>query len=154
MWNRQSNDFSFHFSGFLKDSSQKECVLIIDRVTGEITLEKLSGNMLLKKTRQAKTTDKSEQMDRLLPSTASASSSSNNQGNSSRPQTPVSSFKRESPGLFIFDDFFVYLMRFRIFFCSQTLQMLWLEKFTFDDFCCFAKFCSVLKNHFKNCFIH
>lgn len=86
-----------HYSGFLKDSSQKECVLIIDRVTGEITLEKLSGNMLLKKTRQAKTTDKSEQMDRLLPSTASASSSSNNQGNSSRPQTPVSSFKRESP---------------------------------------------------------
>ncbi|CAH1406217.1 unnamed protein product [Nezara viridula] len=31
---------------------QKECVLIIDRATGEITLEKLSTNILLKKTRQ------------------------------------------------------------------------------------------------------
>nr|BAN20567.1 conserved hypothetical protein [Riptortus pedestris] len=31
---------------------QKECVLIIDRATGEITLEKLSTNIQLKKTRQ------------------------------------------------------------------------------------------------------
>lgn len=31
---------------------QKECVLIIDKTTGEITLEKLSTNLLLKKTRQ------------------------------------------------------------------------------------------------------
>ncbi|KPJ13375.1 Ell-associated factor Eaf [Papilio machaon] len=30
----------------------KECVLIIDRVTGEITLEKLSSNIQVKKTRQ------------------------------------------------------------------------------------------------------
>lgn len=30
---------------------QKECVLIIDKVTGEITLEKLSNNIQLKKTR-------------------------------------------------------------------------------------------------------
>ncbi|XP_023942481.1 ELL-associated factor 1 [Bicyclus anynana] len=30
----------------------KECVLIIDRVTGEITLEKLSSNITVKKTRQ------------------------------------------------------------------------------------------------------
>ena len=95
---------NLYFSGFLKDSSQKECVLIIDRVTGEITLEKLSGQMLLKKTRQAKSSDKSDQMDRLMPSTAMASasslaapSSSNPQGSSSRPQTPVT-FKRESPG--------------------------------------------------------
>ena len=29
----------------------KECVLIIDRVTGEITLEKLSANIQVKKTR-------------------------------------------------------------------------------------------------------
>lgn len=29
----------------------KECVLIIDRVTGEITLEKLTANILVKKTR-------------------------------------------------------------------------------------------------------
>lgn len=30
---------------------QKECVLIIDRTTGEITLEKLSCNIQVKKTR-------------------------------------------------------------------------------------------------------
>lgn len=29
----------------------KECVLIIDRVTGEITLEKLTANIQVKKTR-------------------------------------------------------------------------------------------------------
>lgn len=29
----------------------KECVLIIDRITGEITLEKLSSNIQVKKTR-------------------------------------------------------------------------------------------------------
>lgn len=29
----------------------KECVLVIDRATGEITLEKLSSNMQVKKTR-------------------------------------------------------------------------------------------------------
>lgn len=34
---------------------QKECVLIIDNVTGEITLEKLSNNIQLKKTRTAPT---------------------------------------------------------------------------------------------------
>ncbi|CAG4972341.1 unnamed protein product [Parnassius apollo] len=33
----------------------KECVLIIDRVTGEITLEKLSSNIQVKKTRQETT---------------------------------------------------------------------------------------------------
>ena len=37
----------------MKEPGEKECVLIIDRHTGEITLEKLSGHMLLKKTRQA-----------------------------------------------------------------------------------------------------
>ena len=41
------------YRGNLKEPGEKECVLIIDRHTGEITLEKLSGHMLLKKTRQA-----------------------------------------------------------------------------------------------------
>lgn len=31
----------------------KECVLIIDRITGEVTLEKLSANIQVKKTRYA-----------------------------------------------------------------------------------------------------
>jgi len=99
------------YSGFLKDTSHKECVLIIDRVTGEITLEKLSGQMLLKKTRQERRCDKSETMpDSRLPMSTSSSSSScassapsappqpsASSSSSSRPQTPVSSFKRDSP---------------------------------------------------------
>lgn len=97
------------YSGFLKDTSHKECVLIIDRVTGEITLEKLSGQMLLKKTRQERRSDKSETMpDSRLPMSTSSSSSSTSSAppapqpsasssSSSRPQTPVSSFKRDSP---------------------------------------------------------
>lgn len=51
---------------------QKECVLIIDRVTGEITLEKLSSNMQVKKTRAE-----------------SYKASSGSAHPSNRPQTPV-----------------------------------------------------------------
>ncbi|PNF25342.1 hypothetical protein B7P43_G10934 [Cryptotermes secundus] len=51
---------------------QKECVLIIDRVTGEITLEKLSSNIQVKKTRM-------ESAPKLAPPS------------SSRPLTPVDS---------------------------------------------------------------
>jgi len=35
-----------------KRPSQKECVLIIDHTTGEMTLEKLANTIQLKKTRQ------------------------------------------------------------------------------------------------------
>ncbi|XP_021935108.1 ell-associated factor Eaf isoform X2 [Zootermopsis nevadensis] len=57
---------------------QKECVLIIDRVTGEITLEKLSSNIQVKKTRM-------ESVPKLgLPS------------GSSRPMTPVDSLNSHS----------------------------------------------------------
>ncbi|XP_069702975.1 ELL-associated factor 1 [Periplaneta americana] len=52
----------------------KECVLIIDRVTGEITLEKLSTNIQVKKTRM-------ETIHKLAPPPPS----------SSRPLTPVDS---------------------------------------------------------------
>ena len=107
-----TNYFLTFSSGFLKDTSHKECVLIIDRVTGEITLEKLSGQMLLKKTRQERRSDKSETMpDSRLPMSTSSSSSSTSSAppapqpsasssSSSRPQTPVSSFKRDSPGTY------------------------------------------------------
>ena len=119
--------FSF-FRGNLKEPGQKECVLIIDRHTGEITLEKLSGHMLLKKTRQAQ--KQSAQIENIvndaaaiaaaesalpladysnvnsalknLPSASnSAIKSAAANHTSSRPQTPVSSFKRDSPGLCI-----------------------------------------------------
>jgi ELL-associated factor len=96
------------FSGHLKDSSQKECVLIIDRVTGEITLEKLSGTMLLKKTRQERPESKLDQqlekealekeaLEKQLPQPPSASVTASS-SSYSRPQTPVTGYKKQSPG--------------------------------------------------------
>lgn len=93
---------NLYFSGHCTDSSQKECVLIIDQTTGEITLEKLSSHMRLKKTRQERP-EKSVQIEKMINSGSTApsniSTNSNPPGhNSSRPQTPVSAFKRDSPG--------------------------------------------------------
>lgn len=70
----------------------KECVLIIDRVTGEITLEKLSSNIQLKKTR-SETTRPPLPQDRGDRSTTSNTSTSStapptNVLTSARPQTP------------------------------------------------------------------
>ena len=42
------------FSGHQNQAIPKECVLIIDRETGEITLERLSSQLLVKKTRPEK----------------------------------------------------------------------------------------------------
>jgi len=123
-----------NYKGNLKEPGEKECVLIIDRHTGEITLEKLSGHMLLKKTRQA--TKQSAQIKSLVNNSeeiAAAESalvladysnatkpipkppripktSKSNPANqsavaepepwknpSSRPHTPVSNYKRDSP---------------------------------------------------------
>lgn len=117
-----------NYKGNLKEPGEKECVLIIDRHTGEITLEKLSGHMLLKKTRQA--TKQSAQIKSLVNNSeeiAAAESAlvladySNatkpipkppripktsqskppavaaNVNPSSRPHTPVSNYKRDSP---------------------------------------------------------
>jgi ELL-associated factor len=87
-----------NYSGHCTDSSQKECVLIIDQTTGEITLEKLSSHMRLKKTRQERP-EKSVQIDKMINSglTAPPPSNISTNSNSSRPQTPVSAFKRDSP---------------------------------------------------------
>lgn len=96
-----------NYSGHMRDSSQKECVLIIDRNTGEITLEKLSGHMQLKKTRQERP-EKSAQIEKYISagsvqqpfqSSANTSSSSNHHqtSSSSRPQTPIAALKRDSP---------------------------------------------------------
>lgn len=103
------------FKGNLKEPGQKECILIIDRHTGEITLEKLSGHMLLKKTRQERPGKQSAQFEHLvnpvisennlqLPGNGNGASNSSTginslaaKSNSSRPGTPVSSFKRDSP---------------------------------------------------------
>ena len=36
-----------YFSGHQKESNAKDCLLIIDHVTGEITLEKLSSQLMV-----------------------------------------------------------------------------------------------------------
>ena len=91
----------------MRDSSQKECVLIIDRNTGEITLEKLSKSMQLKKTRQERP-EKSAQIEKFISAGSSSqqpTSSSNynfqsSSSSNSRPQTPISALtKKDSPGI-------------------------------------------------------
>ena len=72
-------------------------MLIIDRTTGEITLEKLSGHMLLKKTRQERP-EKSAQIEKFISSGSNPSNPSN-PASTSRPQTPAAAFKRDSPGI-------------------------------------------------------
>nr|CAH7758438.1 unnamed protein product [Callosobruchus chinensis] len=59
---------------------QKECVLIIDRATGEITLEKLSYNIQVKKTRS--------EYNKLHQDRLSSGQGSNSSGASGRSQTP------------------------------------------------------------------
>ena len=94
----------------MRDSSQKECVLIIDRNTGEITLEKLSKSMQLKKTRQERP-EKSAQIEKFISAGSSSSSQPTSSSNynfqsssssNSRPQTPISALtKKDSPGISI-----------------------------------------------------
>lgn len=50
----ENGDSQTNFSGHQKKANEKECILVIDRVTGEITLEKLSSQILVKKTRAEK----------------------------------------------------------------------------------------------------
>ena len=41
-------------SGHQKKANEKECIMVIDHVTGEVTLEMLSSQILVKKTRAEK----------------------------------------------------------------------------------------------------
>ncbi|XP_015173206.1 PREDICTED: ell-associated factor Eaf [Polistes dominula] len=69
----------------------KDCVLIIDRKTGEITLEKLSANIQVKKTR---TEPKSQlHLGTSTTNNSSSTGSSNTNNNSNRPITPVETKK-------------------------------------------------------------
>ena len=43
--------YFLNYSGHVKDSNKKDCVLIIDHETGEVTIERLASQVLLKKTR-------------------------------------------------------------------------------------------------------
>jgi len=72
-----------NFSGHQKEANAKDCLLIIDHVTGEITLEKLSSQIMVKKTRSEKPDSKLE-TPIVLPT------------QSSRPQTPNNVAKHDS----------------------------------------------------------
>lgn len=77
-----------NFSGHQKEANVKDCLLIIDHATGEITLEKLSSQILVKKTRA----EKPEQKNNHLESSANITPSN------SRPHTPVNSANQDSVG--------------------------------------------------------
>ena len=40
------NILSIYYSGHVKDSNKKDCVLIIDQETGEITIERLASQVI------------------------------------------------------------------------------------------------------------
>lgn len=72
-----------NFSGHQKEANAKDCLLIIDHVTGEITLEKLSSQVMVKKTRSEKPESKHDNSI-TLPTAGS------------RPHTPNNLSKHES----------------------------------------------------------
>ncbi|KAK5638933.1 hypothetical protein RI129_013228 [Pyrocoelia pectoralis] len=73
---------------------QKECVLIIDRVTGAVTLEKLSSNIQVKKTRtEGQSSDKSNTFSANRPQTPPIAQRTSNKtrvtSGSRRPDRPI-----------------------------------------------------------------
>ncbi len=82
-------------SGHMKDSNRKECILIIDHETGEITLERLSKQIAVKKTRPERPEKGSSSSNGggglQLPTPAASSSSS-------RPSTPLDQLMRRGGG--------------------------------------------------------
>jgi ELL-associated factor len=74
----------------VKDSNKKDCVLIIDHETGEITIERLTSQILLKKTRP----EKPEKPERGATTSLGVASAT------SRPLTPLesSNSRKGSPG--------------------------------------------------------
>lgn len=88
------------FKGNQRDYTKKECVLIIDRVTGEITLEKLNSNVQVKKTR---TESKAVQPPQPPPPQIKVENSTARQSSKtkittgSRKNTPISFVPKHSP---------------------------------------------------------
>ena len=86
----------FFSSGRVKNANQKECILIIDRETGEITIETLSSQILVKKTRAERMTEGSAvAAGGLTPTSTPAPSSA--PPPPSRPQMPVERTKPPVP---------------------------------------------------------
>lgn len=74
------------FKGNQRDYTKKECVLIINRDTNEIILEKLHSNIQVKKTRTDSSSKQSQQ-----PATSSLSGNNNSNG-----PNPAGSMKVEN----------------------------------------------------------
>jgi hypothetical protein len=81
-----SDTFLYYFvsSGRVKNANPKECILIIDRETGEITLETLSSQILVKKTRPERNPDP------VLPDSGATSTPTN-----SNPPTQAAPFRTQ-----------------------------------------------------------
>jgi hypothetical protein len=89
---------NYNFSGRVKNANPKECILIIDRETGEITIETLSSQILVKKTRPERNPDPPAQGS-LTPTSASSTPAASFNSmpsnfapastNSSRSQMPI-----------------------------------------------------------------
>ncbi|XP_065091925.1 ell-associated factor Eaf-like isoform X2 [Ochlerotatus camptorhynchus] len=87
------------FKGNQRDYSKKECVLIIDRVTGEITLEKLNSNVQVKKTRiESKVVQPPPPPPQIKVENSTARLSSKTKiTTGSRKSTPISFVPKHSP---------------------------------------------------------
>lgn len=87
------------FKGNQRDYTKKECVLIIDRVTGEITLEKLNSNMQVKKTRtENKAVPPPQPPPQIKVENSTARQSSKTKiTTGSRKNTPISFVPKHSP---------------------------------------------------------
>lgn len=66
-----------NYKGQAKPASTKDCILIIDHETGELTLERLSNQILLKKTRPEKAEKSQGNMGFQLPSDGGCSAAPN-----------------------------------------------------------------------------
>lgn len=87
------------FKGNQRDYTKKECVLIIDRVTGEITLEKLNSNVQVKKTRtESKVVQPPQPPPQIKVENSTARQSSKTKiTTGSRKNTPISFVPKHSP---------------------------------------------------------
>jgi len=93
---------STKYTGPAKDANPRECILIIDHETGELTLERLSNQIILKKTRAEKNPSSTGPSQNPEPSLPPAGKPGNpyevkrepdkpKMGSSGRPPTPSSS---------------------------------------------------------------
>lgn len=84
------------FKGNQRDYTKKECVLIFNRETNEITLEKLSSNIQVKKTRTDSSSSKSQPPPPAVTSSSSSNTKLENQMSRNSSKTRVSTGIRKN----------------------------------------------------------